>query len=144
MQIGKLGVVSGLLLSLFIGMEGEASNNDPLPSVKTVMQKAYGDEGLCNAIADELRRDQPKWDEIAPKIKDLLPLAEDLGINPPLKGDKEDWKKRTRVYLESARKLDQAIQNKDKPAAVAAQTLMNDCKSCHAAHRKTEPIDSSR
>lgn len=134
MQIGKIAFLSGFVLLLAM-IDGAASGEDQLPSVKLIMQKAYGDGGICTFIANELRRDEPKWDEIALKSKDLLPLAEELRANPSPKGDREDWERRTQVYLDSAQKLDEAIQMRDKSAALAAQAKMIDCKSCHLAHR---------
>jgi hypothetical protein len=103
-------------------------------TIKVVMKKVNKD-GLCKALGTGLAAKEPKWDELATKSKELLPLAKAMPNNKPPKGDEESWKKFATAYAKAAEDLDKAVADKDAKAALAAQKVIAACGPCHMAHR---------
>jgi hypothetical protein len=105
------------------------------PEIKEVMQKVNGKGGICGMCKAGLKAEEPKWDELAEKAKDWVPLAKALGKNDPPKGDKESWKKLTDGYAKAAEDLEKACKDKDVKAANAAMKTLTACAGCHTPHR---------
>jgi cytochrome c556 len=107
------------------------------PTIKEIMTKLNKDaSSLTPAVGKALRAAEPDWSEIQQQTQQFAELAEALGKNGPPKGSKESWEKLTAGYLETAKALNKAAQDKDKRAALSAHAkLRTSCLACHRAHR---------
>jgi cytochrome c556 len=117
-----------------------ANNADDDVPIKTVMKKVNVD-GLCAAINKGVGNnkkfavDTPKWDELAEKAKELVPLAKALGKNKPPMGSEESWKKYTSAYAKAAEDFEAAVKDKNQDKAKAAAAVIANCAGCHKEHR---------
>jgi cytochrome c556 len=107
------------------------------PAIAEIMVKmAKGPGSLTSVLGKELKEEQPPWETIQPRAKELAELATALGRQEPKKGSMDSWSKQTSAYAASAAKLDQAVQDKDREAARQAHSaLANSCMGCHREHR---------
>ena len=112
-----------------------ANNNADDPTVKQIMQRANGKEGLCKGIGAGLKLKEPKWDDLQAKAKELVPLAQAMTKNKPPKGDAASWKKLSEGYATAAVDLEKAAAAKDAKGADAAMKVLSDCKTCHTLHK---------
>ena len=121
-----------------------AANNADDPDIKEVMKKVNS-AGLCKAINEgvgnskKVKVDTPSWDDLAVKVKELVPLAKALGKNKPPMGTEESWKKFTSAYAKAAEDLEAAVKDKNHDKAKAAAAVIANCAGCHAAHRPKKP-----
>jgi hypothetical protein len=109
------------------------------PTVKEIMARVNKPGGSFFQIARELKQDEPGWNELQSQAKELAQLAALLGKSPPPRGEKASWEKLAKTYADNAVAVQQAIDNRDRKAALAAVAVLGDaasCKACHAAHRK--------
>jgi hypothetical protein len=129
---GGLALVTGAVLLL-----NASGADDKPPSIKDIMNKAHkGGDSLIQAVGKDLKADTPDWEDAAKKSKELLELGSALGKNNPPKGEKDSWEKLTKLYADTAKELDDAVQKKDKDAALTAhKKLAGSCMNCHRAHR---------
>ena len=117
-----------------------SANNAADPEIKTVMKKVNTD-GLCKAINEgignskKVKVDTPKWDELAEKAKELVPLAKALGNNKPPMGSDESWKKFTTAYAKAAEDFEAAVKDKDQAGPRRRRRVIANCGGCHDAHR---------
>jgi cytochrome c556 len=125
-----------LLAVLAVGPVGAQGGKTP-PSVKEIMKRLHQGSGAPNVIIRmELQDEQPDWAAVQRLSMDFVTLGAALGKNNPPKGDRQSWGKVSAQYLEAAQAMNAAAQKKDKPAALAAHTRLNQvCKTCHDAHR---------
>jgi hypothetical protein len=103
-------------------------------TIKIVMEKV-NKSGVCKGLGDGLKAKEPKWDELATKSKEVVPLAKAMVKNKPPKGEDASWKKFAEDYAKAAEDLDKAIAAKDVPAALAAHKVLANCNGCHKAHK---------
>jgi cytochrome c556 len=97
-------------------------------------------ESLTPVIGNELKQDPPPWDALAPQTKEYSQLVADLARHDPPKGTKESWTQQTGAFGELATELDEAVQAKDRDAALAAHAeITNSCMGCHREHRVMGP-----
>lgn len=143
----RFAVVAALGVAMMVYASGStpvAANNADDPDIKTVMKKVNSD-GLCKAINEgvgnskKVKVDTPKWDELADKAKELVPLAKALGSNKPPLGTDESWKKFTTAYAKAAEDFQAAVKDKDQDKAKAAARVIANCAGCHTAHRPKKP-----
>jgi hypothetical protein len=137
----RLAWVTGLLALcglLNLATTGPAgAQGSKTPPIKEVMKKLHaGANSPLTTLRADLQDEQPDWPTVQRATREFVTLGAALGKNNPPKGDKQSWAKLTAQYLEHAKALDTAAQRKDKRAALAAHTRLNDsCKGCHTAHR---------
>lgn len=106
------------------------------PDIETIMKKVNGKNGLHKAVAKGLEEASPKWDDLAKSMKDYKTYADALGKNECPKGEKASWEKLSKAYAANAKKLQDAIDKKDKAAAKEAHgALSKSCKGCHDNHK---------
>ena len=107
------------------------------PTIKEIMTKAHkGGNSLIQEVAKDLKQKQPDWADVQEKSKELVSLGTSLGKNTPPKGDQASWDKLTQQYLVNAKALEDAAENKDQAAALAAhKKLTTMCAACHKAHK---------
>lgn len=108
------------------------------PTIKEIMKKVNGPTGVYFNLARELKADNPAWDEALLQTRSLVRHLGELPKIKPPQGDNASWDKLTRDYLARAQALDQAVQKRDRPAALAAHQQMGNptCTNCHKAHRQ--------
>ena len=133
MRCAVLAVLGAAMVVCSTSSSVTAANADDI-TIKVVMKKVNKD-GLCKALGMGLAAKEPKWDDLATKSKELLPLAKAMPENKPPKGSEESWKKFATAYAKAAEDLDKAVADKDAKAALAAQKVIAACGPCHAAHR---------
>lgn len=134
----RFGMVALLAASILYvgGTSGSAAQKDKdAPTIKEIMKAVNNPGTLCKDLGGLVKAKEPKWDDIATKAKELVPLAKALGKNKPPKGDDESWKKFTTAYAEAAEKLEKAAKDKDAAAALAAHKVIANCGGCHGAHK---------
>lgn len=117
-----------------------ANNAGDDVAIKDVMKKVNS-AGLCKAINEgvgnskKIKVENPKWDDLADKAKELVPLAKALGKNKPPMGSEESWKKFTGAYAKAAEDFEAAVKDKNIDKAKAAAAVIANCGGCHAAHK---------
>ncbi len=137
----KFGVRCAVLAALGVAMVVFSNSgsitaaNNAEPTIKEIMQKVNGGKPSLCAQLGAVKKEDPKWDELAAKAKELVPLAKAMGANTPPKGDAESWKKLTANYAKAAEDLDKAIAAKDVKAATEAHAVIANCGVCHTPHR---------
>lgn len=127
-----------LLAALAIVMAGGLRADDAeQPSIKDIMTKAHkGGNSIVTSVGKELRGDSPNWEDVQKKSKELVRLGTALGKNDPPQGKKTSWDTLTKQYLDNAKTLKTAADEKDQSAAKAAhQKLARSCMACHRVHK---------
>lgn len=127
--------VLGAAVVYFGGRPEPVAANADEPTIKDVMQRANGKDGVCKALGTGLKVDEPQWDDLHAKAKELVPLAKAMEKQTPPKGTPESWKRYTTAYTKAAEDLEKATQAKDAKAADAAMKVLTNCMGCHTAHR---------
>jgi hypothetical protein len=107
------------------------------PTIKEIMGKlTKGPNSLTPIIGEELEAENPPWETLQPQTKEFAQLASSMGKNTPPKGHQGSWEKLTSAYAEWASDLDEAVQAKNKAAALEAHgKLAGSCMACHREHR---------
>jgi hypothetical protein len=120
-----------------LALSRSAAQDDKEPSIKQIMTKAHkGGNSLLMKIGKELKGGDVDWSQVREQSKDLVKLGKALTKNEPPKGEKASWETLTKLYQKNATTLDEAVDKKDKDAAVAAHgKLAGSCKACHTAHK---------
>jgi cytochrome c556 len=123
---------------LFAVVAGAIAADDKHPSIDEIMKKVNNAKtGLHKKVGEGLKSAAPNWDEMQKQMKDYTKLCSSLCKNDPPKGDKASWEKLCKAYAEEAKKLQEAVDKKDKDAANKAhKALSKSCKACHDAHRE--------
>ncbi len=131
-----VGIGSALVLVSILGA-GLAGAADKAMSIKQIMKRLNGGpKSLNGMLRQELRADDPAWDDIQDQTKEFAELAEALCKTTPKRGAAESWAKFTETYAKNAKALNEAAQSKDRRAARAAQAkLGGSCMSCHRVHK---------
>lgn len=119
----------------FAGTPTPVAANADEPTIKDVMQRANGKDGVCKALGTGLKVEEPKWDDLHAKAKELVPLAKAMEKQTPPKGTADSWKKFTTAYTKAAEDLEKATAAKDAKSADAAMKVLANCTGCHTAHR---------
>ncbi len=104
-------------------------------TIKQVMKKVNGKNGICPFFKSELASKEPKWDVLSEKAKDLVPLAKAMGKNKPPKGDDASWMKLCSGYEKAAEALEKACADKNLKNAQAAMKTITNCGGCHKLHK---------
>jgi hypothetical protein len=106
-------------------------------TIKEVMDRAHkGSGSLLDSIGKDLKTDQPDWPGIQKESKELVVLGTALGKAKPPRGEQTNWDKLCRQYIDNAKALDAAVDNKNKDTAQTLQkALKMSCRDCHMAHR---------
>jgi hypothetical protein len=129
-------VLVALGAALFVIGMRDASIARADEDIKKAMQKINGGKvSLCAMINEGVKSDEPKWDELAEKVKVVVPLAKSLTKAKPPKGDDDSWQKFSGAYAKAAEDLESAVGKKDMKAAQDAMKTITDCRGCHTAHR---------
>jgi cytochrome c556 len=131
----RCAVVAALGVAMLVFSDNSAANNFADPTIKDVMQLVNGKNGICKGIGSGLKMEQPKWEDLQAKAKELVPLAKALSKNKPPIGDEESWAKFTTSYAKAAEDLEKAATAKDAKACADAMKVIADCGGCHKAHR---------
>jgi len=117
--------------------EGKAKAGASTPLREIMIKVGRGPKSLTPTIERALREDEPAWDKIGEKTRELMALVALAAKYDPPRGSKESWTKRTSSFAESVAVLDRAVQGKDKGAALAAhEVVSNSCMACHREHRR--------
>jgi hypothetical protein len=128
-----VATVLGLLAVAAAGAQDKKT-----PTIKQVMEKLH--KGANPPIANlrkALQAEEPDWSAIQKTTKDFVILGAALAKNNPPRGDKESWAKLARQYFTAAKAMDDAAEQKDKPATLAARAkLAGSCMACHRVHKK--------
>jgi hypothetical protein len=139
----RFAVVAAIGVAMVVFSSGStsvAANNAADPDIKEVMKKVNS-AGLCKAINEGVGNNKkivvenPKWDDLAVKAKELTPLAKALGMNKPPMGSEESWKKYTTAYAKAAEDFEAAVKDKNIDKAKAAAAVIANCAGCHKEHR---------
>src|SRR6202011_605450 len=97
-----------------------------------------GANSPVSQLKGELAAPSPDWEKIQKTTKDFVILGAALAKNNPPRGDKESWAKLARQYFNDAKAMDDAAEQKDKQATLAARAkLAGSCMACHRAHKKS-------
>jgi hypothetical protein len=95
-----------------------------------------GPSSLTPVIGEELEAENPPWETLQTQTKEFAQLASSMSKNTPPRGHKESWDKLTSAYAEWASDLDEAVQTKNKAAALETHgKLAGSCMACHREHR---------
>jgi hypothetical protein len=101
-----------------------------------MVKLAKGPQSLTSVIGEELKAESPPWDKLQAQTKEYVELASTLVTHDPPKGSKESWTNLTSGFTSSATALNEAVQAKDKNAALGAhQAITGSCMACHQQHR---------
>src|SRR5262245_25981164 len=127
----KILTGTAILAAVFAGV---LFADDKTPAIDEIMKKVNGKNGLHKKIGQGLKSASPSWDDLGKSMKEYEKFASNLGKNDCPMGDKKNWEKLTKQYAENAKKLQDAIDKKDKSAAETAHKAIQDsCKACHDA-----------
>jgi cytochrome c556 len=128
----SIGLVGVLLVAGFV-----AAQDEKVPTIKEIMVKLNkGPKSLCPVIGKELKDETINWDEIAKQSAEFSSLADALNKNKPRRGDAEKWTKVADSYAANVKELADAVEKKDKNAAVEAhKKLAGSCMNCHKDFR---------
>ena len=120
--------------ALAAGLLGTALADDP-KSIDEIMKRLNSAKGIQRKLLPDAVK-AGNWDEAQKLTREYVVLAGHLGQNKPPKGEQKSWEKLTGDYLTSVKNLHEAVQKKDKDAALAAHKKIGTaCKSCHDAHK---------
>jgi len=130
-----VAVVLGLLALAAAGPA--AAPDQKTPTIKQVMDKLHkGANPPIARLRKELQADEPDWAAIQKTTKDFVILGAALAKNEPPKGNKESWARLAKQYFDYAKAMDDAAEQKDKAATLAAHAkLRGSCAACHRAHK---------
>ena len=124
--------LSAVAAALLLG----AAPADKAPTVKEIMEQANKPNGLFFDLKRDLRDDDPMWEDMKGRARELLRLAEALPKAKPPQGAQASWDRLTRDNLARVKALAQAVENQDKKAARTAHDRLGaGCKGCHDVHR---------
>jgi hypothetical protein len=113
---------------------GPGGKRTPIHDI--MVKLAKGPQSLTPVIGQELNADPPPWEQLQSQTKEYAELVSSVAKHDPPKGTKESWTKLTTAFNDSALALDQAIQRKDKEAALAAhKAISSSCMACHREHK---------
>lgn len=134
--MNRLFVLAGMLaLAVIIGSAGiQAEEKDKAPSIKVIMKKTHGKDGLRGAVSKDIKGKD--WDAATKDAKEWFEHAQALTKAKPKKGEKESWEKLSGTYCKTVKTLVDACEAKDsKKAGGALGKIGGTCKSCHDAHK---------
>lgn len=110
--------------------EGTTSAHDIMETINK------GKPSMHKQIGIDLAAIPPKWDDVAAQMPQYVELASALPSASPERGDEASWKVLANAYAAGAVALNEAIEAKNQPAALAAHTALDQsCKPCHDLHR---------
>lgn len=111
--------------------------DDSTPSAHDIMETINkGKPSMHKQIGIDLAAIPPKWDDVASQMPQYVELASALPNASPERGDEASWKVLATAYAAGAVALNEAVEAKNQPAALAAHTALNQsCKPCHDLHR---------
>jgi cytochrome c556 len=114
-----------------------AATDDKTPDISTIMTKVNkGSTCIHRKVKGQLDAATVNWKDAATLVKEYKTLAEALGKNDVPKGDKASWTKLTKEYSDNVTKLADAVDKKDKSAALKAHgAISKSCKACHDEHK---------
>jgi hypothetical protein len=126
-----------LLVGAGLTLNAIGADKEKEPTIKEIMTKAHkGGNSLIQKLGKELKAADPEWEAIQKQAKDLVKLGTSLGKNDPPKGEKDSWEKLTKEYLDNAKSLEKAANDKNKEKATESQkALSKSCMACHKAHK---------
>jgi hypothetical protein len=133
-------VTAAVLVGLwFLALATVDAQEEKPPTIKQIMDKLNkGQNALCPTLGNELRADDPPWDQVQQGSKEFASLAAALLKNRPPKGEEADWQKLAKAYADHAKALDEAATQRDAKAVRAALARLADmkaCSACHTVHR---------
>lgn len=134
----RLALMMGMAAVLgLVGIGSQAEGQDSAPSIKKVMGKLHNKQkGLLPAVGKALQSESPNWTEIKKGSKLIADLSSTIVDVEPPKGDKENYMKLSKAYMETAKDLQSAAEAEDaEKAKAAAKKLGGTCKTCHQAHQ---------
>ncbi len=117
-----------------------ADKDDKPPTVKEIMQKLHGPQGLRIKLSRDMRGDNPDWKAIQKDTKEMVKFADALGKSEPPRGEKSSWDKLAEQYISGVKALDTAAEKQDTGALKTAFARSGgSCTKCHNAHKP--PMD---
>jgi hypothetical protein len=116
-------VALGLTILAADGITSTPQQDTPKYTIKEVMKKAHGKDGILNKVKSEKASDA--------EAKTLVEMYVALSKSTPPKGDADDWKKKTGAMVEGAKLY---VDGK-KDDAVTKLNAATNCKACHAQHK---------
>jgi cytochrome c556 len=129
--------VALIALALLVGA---GDKDDKPPTVKEIMQKLHGPQGLRVKLSRDMRGDTPNWQEVQKDTKAMVKFAEVLGKSQPPRGEKPSWDKLAEQYISGVKALDTAADKQDTAALKTAFARSGgSCTKCHNAHKP--PMD---
>jgi cytochrome c556 len=151
----KYSAVAILIGALFLDTMAMAATTEISEAVKSRKANYKEIGGAFKTLNDEIKTGAPSMDTIQPLAKDLLKRGSmQMGFFPigsgPDNGEKtrakaaiwseqENFRRIHEDFIQSAQKLDQAIDAGDLAAIASAQkTLGSTCKSCHDRYREPD------
>jgi hypothetical protein len=129
MKLFLAGVLATFALAFVLtatdgaGKDKDKDKEEPKYKIKEVMKKAMAG-GLCKKCATGKGTDEDK--------KELVELFVALHANTPPKGEKEEWAKITKSFVDAAKAI---LDGKDEDAGKKLAKLVN-CKECHGMFKK--------
>ena len=119
------------------GVAAVNADDKETPTTKEIMKKLHGgNDALLKATQTKLKAGTVDWDAVQTDSKTIKELGEAMGKNEVKKGTKESWEKLTKAYADTATKLSEAAEKKDKAAATQSLTkLGGSCMACHRVHK---------
>jgi hypothetical protein len=108
-----------------------------VPTIAEIMDEAHGCRtAYIKQVRTELAKDEPDWDVVESKSRELVRVGKLLAMNTPPHGTRESWDRQTTLYTARATVLVDAAGRRDKEEAVVeTNRMIQMCATCHRNHR---------
>jgi hypothetical protein len=137
--MGRFTVYALLIasLTLALSMRAEEPKKPLVPTIKQIMREAHECRtAYIRDVRNEMVKEEPNWELIAGRSRELVRAGKLLSLNTPPKGSAESWEKLTSLYIARATILVDAAERKDKDEGhVVARRLQTMCAGCHRVHK---------
>lgn len=132
-MLRKFAFAFGGMVALVLGL-GSINAQDKDASIKDIMKKVAGKNGLCAQCAASGKAG--KWEDTQKAAAALKEAGAALAKAKCPKGDGASWTKLSKKYSEQADAIAKAADDKDAKALTAAiGAFTKSCKECHDAHK---------
>jgi hypothetical protein len=137
-------VVPAAFITLALVAVSHARPQDPdprpkslVPSIADIMDESHGCRtAYIKQVRTELGKDEPDWNLVEAKSRELIRTGKLLALNTPPTGSRESWERLTTIYTARATVLADAAERHDREeATVEANRMIRMCATCHKAHR---------
>lgn len=134
-SVALTGLVGAIVVCASVDTTVVRADEDIKKAMSTINKAPKGQDTLCKMLKTGVDAKEPKWDELAVKVKVVVPLAKSMVKAKPPYGNDESWEKFSTAYAKAAEDLETAVSKKDQKAAQTAMGTIANCMGCHTAHR---------